>query len=258
MQAIGVQSQGTPLYCMASRACGSREQGGCNQTPATQWQHLPEPVWIPRCPAPVETDPSSETASAPECLLHVQLNIREDACLGSCTACVHAAHGSTAVQAAGKSLSRCCLKPSKVSDMVQQELLRQQSRDQSPWIRQCQNPHIYAFRKSRPTLPSTPAPLGSSLLSTNGKVSQPPLSRPPGPPVLTNMAPTLRQGLGQLVDKGVHLDACCPDACAKLHTLLLLCWCVCDNDLPRLHLIHLHHHCALACTPGPRACRLHC
>lgn len=67
---------------------------------------------------------------------------------------------------------------------------------------------------------------------------------------------TLGQGLGQLDDKGVHLDACCPDACAKLHILLFLCGRVCDHDLSWLHLIHLHHHTA-ACLLGKQNGRQH-
>lgn len=63
------------------------------------------------------------------------------------------------------------------------------------------------------------------------------------------MVCTLGQGLGQLDYKGVHLDACCPDACAKLHILLLLCRPICDYHLPWLHLIHLHRHTVLLYWP---------
>lgn len=53
---------------------------------------------------------------------------------------------------------------------------------------------------------------------------------------------TLGQRLGQLHHQRMHFDACCPDACAKVHIPLFLCGSICDHNLPRLHLIHLHNH----------------
>ena len=90
----------TPLHCIALTECGACRQGACHKLPATQWQRLPKQGWILRCPAPVGMDPSSETSSAPEYLLHIQANITEHACPGKCTASFHDVHGSMAAQAA--------------------------------------------------------------------------------------------------------------------------------------------------------------